>query len=42
MAYRDLQDLPRTASDKLICDKASIIAKNQKYNRYQCGLASMI
>ena len=43
MAYGDFKDLPRrTASDKVICDKAFNIAKNPKYDGYQPGLASMI
>ena len=32
----------RTASDKILLDKAFSIAKNPKYNGYQGGLASMI
>ena len=40
MAYESFKDLTRrTASDKILCDKALIIAKNPKYNRYQHGLA---
>ena len=43
MAYRDFKDLTRrTASDKVLCNKAFIIAKNSKYNEYQRGLASMV
>ena len=43
MAYRDFKDLTRrTASDKVLCNKAFIIAKNPKYNGYQRGLASMV
>ena len=39
MAYGDLKDLSRrTASNKVLCDKAVNIGKNLKY---QCGLASM-
>ena len=42
MAYGDFKDLAkRTASDKILRDKAFIIAKNSKYDRYQRGLASM-
>ena len=42
MAYVDFKSLPkRTASDKVLCDKAFDIAKNPKYG-YQCGLASMV
>ena len=38
-----LKDLPRrTASDKVLCDKAFNIAKNPKYDGYQRGLASMV
>ena len=43
MAYGDFKDLPqRTASDKVLRDKAFSIAKNPKYEGYQRGLASMI
>ena len=31
----------RTASDKVLRDKAFNIAKNPKYDGYQCGLTSM-
>ena len=43
MAYGDFKDLARrTASDKVLRDKAFIIAKNPKYDGYQRGLASMV
>ena len=43
MAYGDFQDLTRrTASDKVMRDKAFSIAKNPKYDGYQRELASMI
>ena len=43
MAYGDFQDLKRrTASDKILRDKAFNIAKNPKYDGYQRGLASMV
>ena len=43
MAYRDFKDLPkRTASDKVLRDKAFNVAKTPKYNGYQCGLASVV
>ena len=43
MAYRDFKDLKRrTASDKILRDKAFNIAKNPKYDGYQRGLASMV
>ena len=43
MAYGDYKDLARrTASDKVLRDKAFNIAKNPKYDRYQRGLASML
>ena len=43
MAYGGFKDLTRkTASDKKLCDKAFNIARNLKYDRYQCGLLSMI
>ena len=32
----------RTASDKVLRDKAFNIAKNPKYDEYQRGLASMV
>ena len=43
MAYGDFKNLARrTASDKLLRDKAFDIAKNPKHDRYQRGLASMV
>ena len=43
MAYGDFKDLVRTtALDKVLRDKAFDISKNQKYDEYQRGLASMI
>ena len=43
MAYGDFKDLTRrTASDKILCDKAFNIAKNPKYDGYPRGLASMV
>ena len=43
VAYGDFKDLARrAASDKTFCDKAFNIAKNLKYDGYQCGLASMV
>ena len=43
MAYGDFKSLARrTASDKLLRDKAFDIAKNPKHNGYQRGLASMV
>ena len=43
MAYGDSKDLSkRTASDKVLRDKAFNIAKNPKYDGYQRGLASMV
>ena len=43
MAYGDFIDLNRrTTADNVLHDKAFNIAKNQKYDRYQCGLASMV
>ena len=42
-AYGDFKDLARrTASDKVLRDKAFNIAKNPKYDRYQRGLTSMV
>ena len=43
MAYGDFKDLKRrTASDKVLRDKAFNIAKNPKYDGYKRGLASMV
>ena len=43
MSYRDFKDLTRrTASDQILYDKAFNIAKNSKYDGYQCRLASMV
>ena len=43
MAYGDFKDLTRkTASDKILYDKAFNIAKNPKYDRYHCELASVV
>ena len=43
MAYGDFKDLARrTASDKVLRDKAFNIAKNPRYDGYQRGIASMV
>ena len=43
MTYGDFKDLPRkTASDKVLRDKAFNIAKILKYDGYQRGLASLV
>ena len=43
MAYGDFKDLKRrTASDKVLRDKAFNVAKNPKYDGYQRGLASIV
>ena len=43
MAYGDFKDLNRrTASDKVLCDKAFNITKSPKYDGYQGGFASMV
>ena len=43
IAYREFKDLPkRTASGKVLRDKAFEIASNQKYGKYQRRLASVI
>ena len=43
MAYGDFKDLTkRTASDKILRDKAFNIAKILKYDGYQRGLASVV
>ena len=43
MAYWDFKDLARrTASSKVLRDKAFNIAKNPKYDGYQRGIASMV
>ena len=42
-AYSESKDLiKRTQSDKILRDKAFIIATNPKYDGYQRGLASMV
>ena len=43
IAYGDFKDLTRrTASDKILRDKAFNIAKNPKYDGYQRGFASIV
>ena len=43
MAYGDFKNLARrTASNKVLRNKAFNIAKNLKYDGYQRGLASMV
>ena len=43
MVYGDFKDLAkRTASDKVLRDKAFIIAKNPKYDGYQSGRTSIV
>ena len=43
MGYADFKCLTkRTASDKILRDKAIDIARNPKYNGYQRGLASIV
>ena len=43
MPYSDFKDIARrTASDKVLRDKAFNIAKNPKYDGYQTGLASVV
>ena len=43
MDYGDFKDLLRkTASDKVLRNKAFTIAKNPKYDGYQGGLASTV
>ena len=43
MAYEDFKDLTRrTASDKILRNKACNVAKNPKYDGYQGGLALMV
>ena len=42
MACRDFKDLLRTATDKLLRDKAFHIAKNPKYDEYQRKLTSLL
>ena len=43
MAYGDFKDLTRkTASDKILHDKAFNIGKNPKYVGYQRGLTPMV
>ena len=43
MAYGDFKDLAkRTAADKVLRNKAFKIARDQKYDEHQRGLASMV
>ena len=43
MTYGEFEDFKkRTASDKILRDKAFNIAKNPKYDGYQRGLVSMV
>ena len=43
MAYGDFKDLTRrTASEKILRNKAFNIAKNKKYDGYERGLASIV
>ena len=43
MAYGDFKDLAkRTAADKVLTNKAFKIARDQKYDEHQRGLASML
>ena len=43
MAYGDFKDISRrTASDKVLGDKAFNIAKNLTFDGYQRGLASVV
>ena len=43
MTYEDFKDLAkRTASDRVLRDKAFNIAKNPKYDGYQRGFASIV
>ena len=43
MAYGDFKDLKRrTASDKVLRDRALNIAKNPEYDGHQRGVASMV
>ena len=43
MTYGDFKDLARrTASDKIMCDKAFNSAKDPKYDGYQIVLTSMV
>ena len=42
MVYGDFKDLTRrTASEKILHDKACNVAKNPKYDGYQRGLVSV-
>ena len=43
MAYEDFKDFPRRiAADEVLRDKAFNIAKNIKYDGYQCRIALMV
>ena len=43
MGYGDFKNLlRRTISYKILCDQVFNVAKNSKYDEYQCGLASIV
>ena len=43
MAYGDFIEFPRrAASDEFLLDKAFDIAKNPKFDGYQCGIVWMV
>ena len=43
MVYGYFKNLTkRTASEKILHDKRFSVAKNLKYNGYQCGISSMV
>ena len=43
MAYANFKDLTRrTAANKSLRDKAFNIAKDSKYDAYQCGITSIV
>ena len=43
MLYKDFKDLPsRTASDKILRDKAFNIVNNPKHDKYQLRFASVL
>ena len=42
VAYGGFKDLNRQFTDEALHDKASDVAKDPKYDRYQCGFALMV
>ena len=43
LKWKDFKDLNRrTAADIILCNEALNIAKNPKFDEYQCGLSSVV